>query len=97
MVRVIWEMKLKPETSVNSLWNDSDCSSDGDKLNVNLFHVFSRRTRGILELTGGYRSRCQVFCLRGVFPTQLVHPGSDRSLRERENPFQIRRDIRSLV
>ena len=97
MVGVIRKMELKPEASVNSLWNNSDCSSNGDKLNVNLFHVFSRRTHDTLGLTGGCRNKCQVFCLDGAFPSQLQTQDLGHFLHERGNQLQTRRDILLLV
>ena len=97
MVGFIWKVELKPETSIDGLWNDSDCSSDGDKLNVNLFHVFNRQTPCILVLTDACRSRRQAFCLGDAFPSQLQTQDLGHFLHERGNQLQTRRDILLLV
>ena len=92
MMSLIWEMKLKPETPVNSLRNNSDCSSDGDKLNVNLFHILSHQKLYILALTDGCRSTVPGYGRRGAFATPLVFLVLDRFLRERGSRSQTRRE-----
>ena len=91
MVGFIRKVELKPEASIDGLWNNSDCGSNGDKLNVNLLHVFNRQTPYILVLTDACRSRRRAFCLGGVFPTQLQTQDLGHFLHERGNQLQTRR------